>query len=78
MAVLDLRGEVTAVEESIAPWFNSLDGATIGLLDSFEGQHRVLLEIVGSTLQAEYGVAETISVWKTKKPDFGGLARFAV
>jgi len=67
-AVLDPRGTVNATSDPIADRLGSLAGTTIGLLDNSKANADVLLAEIGRLLEAEYGVAETLSRRKDKSP----------
>lgn len=60
-ALLDPTGDVAVDERQIAPRLDSLDGATIGLLDNAKPNADRFLETVGEVLQDAHGVADVVS-----------------
>lgn len=66
--LLDPRGEVEYETLPLAERLETLEGATIGLLDNSKSNADVFLEVVGDRLESEYGVAEVIYRRKDKSP----------
>lgn len=66
--ILDPRGEVNYDPKPIAERLESLEGATVGLLDNSKSNADVFLEVVGEKLKSEYGVEEVVYRRKDKSP----------
>lgn len=66
--VLDPRGTVCVSRDRLAGRLETLAGTTVGLLDNSKANADVLLAEIGRLLEAEYGVAETVSRRKDKSP----------
>lgn len=66
--VLDPRGEVDTSGQSITSRLETVEGATIGLLDNSKTNARILLDEIGAILKDEYGVEEIIHKRKDKSP----------
>ncbi|WP_152422232.1 UGSC family (seleno)protein [Natrialba asiatica] len=66
--ILDPRGEVNYDATPIAERLDSLEGATVGLLDNSKSNADVFLEAVGEQLKSEYGVDEVVYRRKDKSP----------
>lgn len=64
--ILDPVGETRASRELIAHRLDTLEGATIGLLDNCKTNADIFLEEVGQILRDEYGVEEVIGRRKSK------------
>lgn len=66
--ILNPRGKSAAQQHSLAPRSGTLEGATVGLLDSTKHNSDVLLAEIGKLLVERYGAKELIS---RRKPHFG-------
>lgn len=66
--VLDPRGSPSAETRPLADRLETLEDATVGLLDNSKTNADVLLDEVGRVLKSEYGVAEIVSKRKAKSP----------
>jgi len=66
--VLDPRGEVDADAQPVTDRLETVEGATLGLLDNSKANADVFLDEVATVLTTEYGVADTVSVRKDKSP----------
>lgn len=68
LEVLDPRGEVEHQSLPIAERLDSLEGATVGLLDNSKSNADIFLKAIGEHLQSEYGVEEIVYRRKDKSP----------
>lgn len=68
LEVLDPRGEVEHQSLPIAERLDSLEGATVGLLDNSKSNADIFLKAIGEHLQSEYGVEEMVFRRKDKSP----------
>lgn len=68
LEVLDPRGEVEHQSLPIAGRLDSLEGATVGLLDNSKSNADIFLKAIGEHLQSEYGVEEMVFRRKDKSP----------
>ena len=68
LEILDPRGEVEHQSLPIAERLDSLEGATVGLLDNSKSNADIFLKAIGEHLQSEYGVEEIVYRRKDKSP----------
>jgi len=67
MNILDPSGRKAAEQGTLAPRKGSLDGATVGLLNSTKRNSDILLVEIGMQLREQYGVKEVV---ERSKPTF--------
>jgi hypothetical protein len=67
MNILDPSGRRRAEQGTLAPRKGSLDGATVGLLNSTKRNSDILLTAIGMELREQYGVKDVI---ERTKPTF--------
>jgi hypothetical protein len=67
MNILDPSGRKAAEQGSLAARKGSLDGATVGLLNSTKRNSDILLAAIGMELREQYGVKEVV---ERAKPTF--------
>lgn len=68
LEILDPRGEVEHQSLPIAERLDSLEVATVGLLDNSKSNADIFLKAIGEHLQSEYGVEEIVYRRKDKSP----------